>query len=388
MCAAKALNSDLELTMQAAPQSPKKIHRYPCTACGADLVYEPRDGFLSCAHCGHKEAIPTSPDQIEERSFEKYLVIRPEQLDQLAANALDVQCQSCGATVMFTPPEVARQCDFCGVQIVAQAKSADPILAPEGVLPFCITQPQASSGLRQWLSSRWFAPNALKHFARPDAIHGIYSPFWTYDTNTTSHYTGERGEHYYVTETYTDTDSQGKQVTRTRQVRHTRWYPASGTVARWFDDVLIPATTSLSVNRLEALNPWDLAELRPYDPAFLSGFRAQRYQVPLAQGFERVKLFTANVIQGDVRAHIGGDEQRIHNVSTHYSGITFKHLLLPVYAGAYRFNNKVYQIVVNGRTGEIQGDRPYSAWKIALFVTATLFVLLIVALVFSLLGDG
>ena len=373
--------------METPPTLPDKIHRYPCTACGADLVYEPKDGFLSCAHCGHKEAIPTTAEQVEERSFEQYLQIRPEQLDQLAANALEVQCQSCGATVTFTPPEVARQCDFCGVQIVAQPKSADPILAPEGVLPFCITQPQASAGLRTWIASRWFAPSGLKHFAQPDAIHGVYLPFWTYDTNTTSHYTGERGEHYYVTESYTDTDSQGKQVTRTRQVRHTRWHSAAGTVTRWFDDILVPATTSLALNRLEALNPWDLTELRPYDPAFLSGFKAQRYQVDLAQGFERVKLVTANVIQGDVRRDIGGDEQRVHNVATHYSGITFKHLLLPVYAGAYRFGGKVYQIVVNGRTGEIQGDRPYSIFKITLFVLTILFILLIVVLVLSLMGD-
>ncbi len=124
--------------------------------------------------------------------------------------------------------------------------------------------------------------------------------------------------------------------------------------------------------------------MKPYDPAFLSGFKAQRYQVDLAQGFERVKQAAANVIQSDVRQDIGGDEQRIHNLSTHYSGITFKHLLLPVYAGAYRFNQKVYQIVVNGRTGEIQADRPYSFWKIALFVAMILFVVLIVALVFGL----
>jgi predicted RNA-binding Zn-ribbon protein involved in translation (DUF1610 family) len=369
--------------MQTHPTVPEKIHRYPCPACGSDLLYEPRDGFLSCHHCDHKEAIPTSAEQIEERSFEQYLQIRPEQLEQLAANALEVQCQSCGATVTFTPPEVARQCDFCGVQIVAQAKSADPMLAPEGVLPFCITQPQANAGLRQWLQSRWFAPNALKHFAQPDSIHGVYLPFWTYDTNTTSHYTGERGEHYYTTETYYVRDSQGNQVARTRRVRHTRWYSASGTVTRWFDDVLVPATVSLAQNRLEALEPWDLAELRPYDPALLSGFKAHRYQVDLAQGFERVKQVAADVIQSDVREDIGGDEQRIHNVSTHYSGITFKHLLLPVYAGAYRFNQKLYQIVVNGRTGEIQGDRPYSFWKIALFVLTLLFILLIVLVLVS-----
>ena len=238
--------------------------------------------------------------------------------------------------------------------------------------------------MRAWLQSRWFAPNALKHFAQPDAIHGVYIPFWTYDTNTTSYYTGERGQHYYVTESYTTTDSQGKPVTHTRQVRHTLWHAASGTVIRWFDDILVPATTSVALNRLEALDPWDLAELKPYDPAFLSGFKAQRYQVDLGQGFERVKVVTANVIQGDVRLDIGGDEQRIHNVSTHYSGVTFKHLLLPVYVGAYRFNSKVFQIVVNGRTGEIQGDRPYSIVKIALFVAMIVFILLIVVVMASL----
>ena len=358
-----------------------KVHRYPCPACAADLLYEPRDGFLSCPYCGHKEAIPHSVETVKERSFEQYLQIRPEQLTPLAKGALEVQCQSCGATVTFTPPEVARQCDFCGVQIVAQPKSADPIVAPEGVLPFKVTQPDAVSLLREWLSSRWFAPSALKQFAQPDAIHGIYLPFWTYDTNTTTHYTGQRGEYYYVTETYVETDSQGKQVTRTRQVRHTRWWPASGTVERWFDDVLVPATLSLPEHRLIALEPWDLDDLQVYDPAFLSGFKAQRYQVDLPQGFERVKEMIRGTIERDVMNDIGGDEQRIDELATHYSGITFKHLLLPVYAGAYRFNGKVFQIVVNGRTGEIQGERPYSFWKIAGLVVAILIVILIVVLI-------
>ena len=241
--------------MQTHPTTPEKLHRYPCPACGADLLYEPKDGFLSCPYCGHKEAIPTSAEQVQERSFEQYLQIRPEQMETLAANALEVQCQSCGATVTFMPPEVARQCDFCGVQIVAQAKSADPILAPEGVLPFRVTQQQANAGLREWLQSRWFAPNALKHFAEPDSIRGVYLPFWTYDTNTTSYYTGERGEYYYVSETYYERDEQGNQIARTREVQHTRWYAASGTVTRWFDDVLVPATVSLAQNRLDALEP-------------------------------------------------------------------------------------------------------------------------------------
>jgi len=84
-----------------------------------------------------------------------------------------------------------------------------------------------------------------------------------------------------------------------------------------------------------------------------------------------------------VRNDIGGDEQRIDSLSTSYSETTFKHLLLPVYAGAYRYNGKLFQILVNGRTGEIQGDRPYSVWKIALLVVTILIIVLIVVILYG-----
>ena len=369
--------------MQVSPQqsTQQKVRRYHCPGCGADLLFEPKGGALQCPYCGHVERIPQTDEKIEERSYEQYLRLRPEQMQAMAPNALEVQCTSCGALVTFTPPEVARTCDFCGAAIVAQPKTADPILSPEAVLPFRIHKQQATAAIRQWISSRWFAPTALKQFASHEGIDGVYLPYWTYDAYTTSHYKGERGEHYYETEHYTEKDSQGNSVSRSRQVRRTRWYNASGTVDRWFDDILIPATRSLPQNRLVALEPWDLVEIKPYDPAFLSGYKAQRYQVGLPEGFELAKQVAARAIEADVRSDIGGDEQRIHNISTHYSGITFKHIMLPVYVGAYRLNQKLYQVVVNGRTGEVQGDRPYSWVKITLFVLTILFVIGFCALV-------
>ena len=359
------------------------VKHYPCASCGADLLFAPGDGLLTCPYCGHKEAIPESAEKVEEQSFERQLRIRPEQLGKLATNALEVQCQSCGAKSIFMPPEVAGRCDFCGVQIVAQPKSSDPIVAPGAVLPFSITHQKASQELGQWLSSRWFAPSGLKQFAEREAIHGVYIPYWTYDTNTTTDYTGQRGEHYWTTETYYERDAQGNQVARTRSVRHTRWHPASGRVTRWFDDVLIPATQSLPPDRLAALEPWDMESLRPYDPAFLSGFRAQRYQVEFPAGFELAKVVMAPAIEHDVRIDIGGDEQQVHELSTEYEDTTFKHLLLPIYAGAYRYNGKLFQILVNGRTGEIQGERPYSVWKIVGLIALLLFIVAILVLVFG-----
>jgi len=360
------------------PATQGKAHRYPCPGCGADLIFSPQDDKLSCPYCGRTEAIPASAEEVREQSYEEYLRPRPNQLSTMAADALEVMCTGCGATVTFTPPEVAGSCSFCGNNLVAQPKAADPLVAPAAVLPFQITDKQARGSITSWLSSRWFAPNALKKLAYQEAVGGVYLPFWTYDAHTTTHYTGQRGEHYYVTETYTETDAQGNQVQKSREVRHTRWHSASGTVARWFDDILVPATESVSRPRLVSLEPWDLELLRPYEPAYLSGYKAQRYQVELPKGFEEAKGVMADTIQQDVKDDIGGDEQRITDMATSYSAITFKHILLPVYLGAYRFNDKIYQVMINARTGEVQGDRPYSVWKITLFI---LFLLLVIGVI-------
>jgi ribosomal protein S27E len=365
--------------MSESVKSPGKAHRYICPGCGADLLFEPQDGSLTCPYCGRKEVIPQSGSEIVERAYEEYLRAAAENMSPLAVNALEVRCDSCGAIVSFTPPEVAGECSFCGNPIVAQPKAANPLVAPEAILPFQITQRQADEAIKQWLSSRWFAPNALKKMAYREGVSGIYLPHWTYDANTFSYYSGERGEHYYETEWYTETDAQGNTQQKSRQVQRTRWYSASGQVDRWFDDILICATKSVHKVRLQALGDWDLQSLKPYDPAFLSGFKAQRYEIEIAEGFEEAKQAMAPVIDQDVRNDIGGDEQRVNEIQTNYSGITFKHILLPVYLGAYRYNQKVYQVMVNARTGLVQGERPYSFWKIFFFVL--LLIALIVVIV-------
>ncbi|MBC8138028.1 MAG: hypothetical protein H8F28_19275 [Fibrella sp.] len=349
--------------------------RFPCASCGADMQFDAKTGGMKCPYCGHTSEVPVSVEaglaQIEERPLEEYLHVAPERLAKLSASALEVTCSGCGSTIEFEPPKVAGDCPFCGAKIVAQARAADPLVAPEGVLPFSVTQKAASESIRKWISTRWFAPNALKKQAEQDKSQGVYLPFWTYDAGTWSNYSGERGIYYYVSESYTDSNGNRQ----SRQVRRTRWHPASGSVTHFFDDVLIAATRSVPRERLDALEPWGLENIKPYEPAFLSGFQAQRYQIDLATGFERAKGVMAGYIDTLVRQDIGGDEQRVHSIDTRYSDLTFKHLLLPVYISAYRYQSKVYQVIVNARTGEVQGERPYSVWKIAFAVLAALLVI-------------
>ena len=262
-------------------------------------------------------------------------------------------------------------------RLVAQAKAADPLIAPDGLLPAKVPKEQAAAEVKQWLQSRWFAPNALKRFARPEGINGVYLPFWDYDADTDSRYTGARGQHYCETEYYTETDNNGNCVQRTRQVQRTAWYPCAGEVSRHFEGVLVAASRAINEGKLNALEPWDLDSMRPYEPAFLAGFKAQRYQLELPDGFEKAKGTMHRTIDDDVRRNIGGDEQRIDDMETQYANVMFRHLLLPVWIGAYRFRDKVYQVAVNARTGEVQGERPYSTAKIAALVAAVLAIIVL-----------
>src|SRR5262249_32915287 len=75
--------------------------------------------------------------------------------------------------------------------------------------------------------------------------------------------------------------------------------------------------------------------------------------------------------------------QRLYTVNTQHVGVTFKHVVLPVWLAPYRYRQQTYQILVNGRNGRVCGTRPYSWIKIALFVLVILSVLGIVLLIAS-----
>ncbi|MBN2162377.1 MAG: hypothetical protein JXR25_11040 [Pontiellaceae bacterium] len=357
---------------------------FACTGCGADLKYQPGTSRLVCQYCGADNEIPQIDDAIEELDFHAYLSQKSDESDQIVAHF--VRCESCGASCTLDPGVTAASCPYCSTPLVVEQAKDESVIQPRSLLPFHLDQNQALASFKAWVSKRWFAPNDLKKASLSfDHFKGVYIPYWTYDTDTYSSYIGQRGDYYYVTEHYTTMEN-GKSVSKTRQVRKIRWSFASGHVREAFDDILLVASRTLSRKRVDALEPWDLSNLVPFDKSYLSGFVAEKYQVNLEEGFEQAKVVADQRIRQLVERDIGGDEQRITRVSTQYDNISFKHLLLPVYVCAYRFKDKTYQFLVNGRTGEVQGDRPFSWIKIAGLVLGILAVVLVVAIIAA--GQG
>jgi hypothetical protein len=349
-----------------------KADRFPCGKCGALLTFTPGTQHLTCQYCGQENQIERHLDTIQEYDFHQALI----ELAQAkpAVEVAQIHCDACGAGFKFAGSVHAGECPFCGTPIVASPAQARPI-TPKSLLPFKITEQQAKQQFRHWLKGLWFAPNKVKKYTDDDAkLMGVYIPYWTFDSATETTYLGARGDVYYVSQEV-QVERDGRIFTEIRQIPQIRWTPARGRVQRFFDDVLIGASKSLPRQIVDQLEPWDVANLVPYDESYLSGFSSEYYQVNLDQGFDEAKRKMDNVIYQDIAFDIGGDQQRIDQRNTTHNHTTYKHCLLPVWSAAFRYQQKAYRFVINGRTGQVQGERPYSYWKIAFAVILGVVVL-------------
>lgn len=342
------------------------------------MAFDPARSALACAACGQTRVLPmpSADAQAEALRERDYL----EALRRLAARepsleARIVDCSACGAQTHFEGHVVGDACAFCASPLLVDQAHVQRLIRAQAVLPFALDRQAAQRVFSQWVGSRWFAPNALKSTVREaDGVKGLYLPWWTYDADTATTYRGERGVQRRVQENRPNATAQAGAAT-TRVV--TDWSPAAGAVPVAFDDILIAGSPSIAPHLAVVLDKWDLSRLRPLADEVLAGFGVEVYRTGLEDGFGLARQRMESAIDGAIRRDIGGDAQRVHAKQTVVDDIRFKHLLMPVWIGSYRFGGKPFQIVVNGQSGEVEGDRPWSAWKIALAVLLVLSVLLV-----------
>ncbi len=346
-------------------------HRFPCDSCGSDLRYDPGGDRLVCDHCGNTQPIGHGPwtrsQAIAELDFERALKALPDDPDYEITRVSE--CPNCGARVEFDPDVHATECPFCATPVVTDTGPSRQI-KPRAVLPFALDEAQGRKAMTDWLGSLWFAPNGLQEYARKGRkLSGISTPCWTFDADTQSSYRGQRGIVYYENHSVM---RNGKR--ETIRVAKVRWSPVSGRVARFFDDVLIVASNALPRQFRAGIANWDLTRLEPYVPEYLAGFRAEAYTVELRDAYSEARDVMDRQIVRDIKFDIGGDRQQVDHVETQIRDVTFKHILVPVWIAAYKYRGRSYRFVVNGQTGAVSGERPWSAWKIALAVLAAMIV--------------
>lgn len=353
-------------TTQTTPAAPVST----CPACGAQVTYAPGTTSLRCGSCSSLVPIAATEAVIREHAYDEWRAKNGDTV-QATIGAQVLTCRTCGAATETT--DLAGTCQFCGGSLVTMS---DPpgLVAPEAVVPFHLDQKKAQQAFGTWVGSRRFAPGALKKVGSTQGLTGTYVPHWTFDAHTETDYTGQRGEHYYVTETRTVSDGKGGTRTESHQVQKTRWHHASGHVARSFDDILVPASTRLEPEQLAKMGPWELTDAVPFQQEYLTGYAALRYDVDPQAGATTARSQMREVVEGDCRDDIGGDEQRVSDMDVSYSEAMFKLVLMPLWIASYLYGGKTFQVLVNANTGKVVGKRPYSVPKIIAAVFAALVV--------------
>ena len=337
---------------------------FTCPSCGAPQRFSPATGTLTCEFCNTQTTIENHNTSIHEYDFHDAVShLKSKQAKDIRK---EVVCKKCGASFTLTPYSFSSNCPYCDTPAIIDFIRE---ITPESLIPFRIGQKNAQERFKKWVGSRWFAPNAFKKYLdEQKELTGYYLPHWTYDSDTVTHYQGQRGDIYYVTVTRTVIEN-GKQ--RRIQVREPRirWTPVSGVVYVSFDDVTIGASKTVSRAILDSLDPWDTTVLVPFDEKYLSGFEAEEYTIGLDNGFEFAKAKMSFKIERNIRQDIGGDKQQILSVKTEHRNVTYKNILLPVWTASFTWRKKTYNYAINAQTGKVVGERPYSVAKIVLAIT-------------------
>lgn len=356
------------------------LKKFACPACGADARWDPAQMSLVCPYCSTVSPAKLAEDGslIEENDL--VATLRGLRADQRGwqAETRSVRCQNCNAISVFDPRRVAQRCDFCGSPSIVPMEEQQAPIRPASLLPFTVPEQLVREQMRRWYRTRWFAPNRLKSGAITDTVKGVYLPYWTFDAQVAAQWTAESGYYYYETETYRD----GQGNLQTRQVQRIRWEWSSGSLDHFFDDELVPASKGVRGDLLAKIEPFPTTtDLKPYDPGYVSGWVVEQYQLDLVAAAKRSRQVMDGKVRSMCASQVPGDTHRNLDVKADYSAQTFKHILTPVWLLSYVYGRRSYQVVVNGCTSAIAGDRPYSWIKITLAVLAALILIGIIATV-------
>ncbi len=341
---------------------------FSCPKCGGHQAFDLDHQGLRCTYCGYMQpagtaALPAAADQPVD------LILPTEKGHRWAEADHQLACERCGSVTVLGAGQKTSQCAYCGSNQFLETAEAADLLEPQTIGLMEIDAVKAAEAIRTWLGRGLYAPDDLPKRAKIQSLRPAYYPFWTFNGTLEARWNCEirvgTGDTAY-------------------------WVPRHGTEYVMFSDVLVPGLTKLAPAKLKGILPFELKRTTAYKTAYLAGWPALSYDRSMADA----SLLAREQVVQDLRRTVGrriepGEEKRNLQVGGgKWSGLSFKHVLLPLWIGTYSYQDTVYDFLVNGQTGKVTGDKPRDDFKVKLTWVAagtTAAVLALLAIVFLLL---
>ncbi|MBQ5437200.1 MAG: zinc ribbon domain-containing protein [Firmicutes bacterium] len=336
--------------------SSNNIQEQKCPACGAPMRFDAASGKLVCDWCGTEIDIskdtPVTEEQqavLDEKDGEDvsgfdFGALQHQVFRDDAEQLPIYHCKSCGAELISDWEQVTLTCPYCKNNIVLTDRVAGA-LRPDGVVPFRITSDQLPGAVNRFYKGKKLLSKKFFSQASMGRVTGLYVPFWVFSgkLDGTVDFTGQKS-HSYRQGDYEITE-----------VSH---YNLHRMVDLDFADLPVDASDKLDDALMDSLEPFDLTDVKAFDPAYLAGFAADRFDVPADDMQRRAEDRMMNTAYESARSTCSGYSGVVSKGGHIRADVKAKYLLLPVYLFEIMQGGRSYSFAVNGQSGKVVGDLP------------------------------
>jgi Zn finger protein HypA/HybF involved in hydrogenase expression len=316
---------------QPAPGKPAAAaaDRFTCPHCGGRMTFAPDGQSLTCESCEVRQHLgqpPKGRDKIIEDDFVVAMATARGHLQPTTLHTFT--CQGCGAVFILPPDQVTATCPYCRSNYAVRQAETHTMIAPEGVIPFSVNELEARRNLKTWLEAE---PAVGPAKVAPG--QGMYLPVWSFSID-------------------------GKITWRCLQSSHGVWLPREGQEPVLFDNVLVLATRRLPEVLSPAIYRFDLALVVTYDDRCLASWIAETYQVTVAEASLDARQSILETEKKVVMEQLTG---QVHDLILNSSDVqveAFKLILVPIWLTHYTVGDNRYNVLINGQSGEVYGERP------------------------------
>lgn len=331
-----------------------QITNYQCPACGGPLHFNNESQDLSCDYCDSHftvadiEAFYAEKDKAAAefaQQSNEWTLESDEAWGADGANMRAYNCPSCGAELICEETTAASSCPYCGNPTIVPGQMQG-MLRPDYVLPFRLDKEAAKTALRNHYKGKKLLPRSFTKENHIDEIKGIYVPFWLFDGEA------DADLFYNATRSFTH-ETRDERVTTTEHYNLRR----AGTVS--FSKIPVDASSKMPDAHMDALEPFDFSELKPFSTAYLPGFFADKYDVSVDDSASRADTRAERTVRDIMRSSCAGydtlneagGDVRLHRGDVHYA-------LIPVWMLNTTWHGETFMFAMNGQTGKIVGDLP------------------------------
>lgn len=355
------------------------VMEYKCPACGGAMEFDSKTQRMKCPYCETEIAVDEFQSDSEEEEHGGYAdntawqAVGGEQWQEAETKGMRVYvCESCAGEIVADETTGATSCPFCGNQVVMKGQFSGE-LRPDCIIPFKLDKKAAKSAYQKHLDTKGkdFLPKIFKQENHIDEIKGIYVPFWLYDADVYA-------DIEYKAESSTTWSTGNTEYTETKTYLLHRAGNAS------FAHIPLDCSRKMDDTLMESIEPYDFGGAVPFQPAYLAGYLADRYDVELTERTDRVKERIQRSVEKTFRP--SSNEFRSVTVDTSRVNITqarYLYALYPVWILNTTWQGKKYTFAMNGQTGKMVGDLPFDqgafwkfVWKRGAVIGAVLYALM------------